>query len=157
VSGIRRRVGQLRTGGDEGSVMLLIVVYFLIAATLVIVVTDAADVFIARRDLSALADGAATAGVQGADEAELYAAGAGAGDLALATPEVITAVTRYLAPRIKDDPSLGVTGLAINGRTVVVTVSADERLPLLGPLAQLVPGGGIVRISATARARAVVR
>ena len=158
VEAASRRWRRLRNSeGESGSVLLLIFAYFLIAATLVIVAIDAADVFIARRELSGLADGAATAGAQSADEEVLYSSGLAGTELPLSGASARATVSAYLAGRAADHPFLSLDSLASDGHTVTVAISDTVRLPLLGPLAGALPSGGVIRISASASARSLVR
>lgn len=135
----------------------MIIGYALIATALVVVAVDASALFLTRRGLSAVADGAAVAGAQALDADAIYA-GADSPDLPLDNAGVQQAVSTYLAGSALDTsfPSLRVLAAATDGQQVTVTLQEDKRLPFAGLFAG-VPGplaGGIVHVRATARARA---
>lgn len=58
--------------GEDGQVLLLVIGFVVIVALLVTVVANASTAFLARRSLSAWADGAATAAAQSVDEGAVY-------------------------------------------------------------------------------------
>jgi hypothetical protein len=157
--------------GESGSVLLLIFAYAGVEIALQPsgeVLTPSRTVpraiflalaitFIARRELSGLADGAATAGAQSADEEVLYSSGLAGTELPLSGASARATVSAYLAGRAADHPFLSLDSLASDGHTVTVAISDTVRLPLLGPLAGALPSGGVIRISASASARSLVR
>ena len=131
--------------------MLLIITYVLIAAVLVLLAIDAADLFLVRRQLASLADGAALAAAQAADRAAIYQ-----GDgcyLPLAQGPARADVDAYLAGTA-DTAVLAVT-VAADSRTVTVTLGRRVSLPLRGLLGVIDPRWAHgVPVSAAASARA---
>ena len=86
------RTGMLREGGDDdGSVLLLTLGYAMLALAVILVCVDATSLYLAQKDLDAIADAAALAGADGfhlrVDEtgphAELTSAGVRAATSAL--------------------------------------------------------------------------
>ena len=142
---------------DDGQVLLVIIGYALIAAALIVVAVDVSAVILARRALSALADGTAIAAAQAADEPRLYARGAG--DVLPLVPDgVRAAAATYLERRdaVINYPGLQLVEASTDGTTVTVTLTEDKPLPFL-PLVSALTGafpGGTVRMTATAHARA---
>lgn len=53
------------TGDDEGSVLLLTLGYAMLALAVILVCVDATSLYLAQKDLDAVADGAALAGADG--------------------------------------------------------------------------------------------
>jgi hypothetical protein len=146
MSGGRRR-------GDEGSTLPLVLVFGLLALSFVLVVAAATDLYLERKRLFTLADGAA---LVGAESFPLDAVRPGSGGLrpALTGATVRDAVAGYLA----DEPSDEFRDLHLesatspDGRSARVTLSATWRPPVL---VVVLPEG--VRIRTTATARAVFR
>lgn len=95
-----------------------------------VVGVDASAAFLQRRSLVALADAAAIAGAQGIDLDAYYREGASAStglDPRLAAQRVMS----FLAEAHYAVPGLRLEQVAMDGRTVVVRVSAPLRLPFL--------------------------
>ena len=138
---------------DRGTVLLLTLGYAALGLALVLAGIDASAVFLARRALSSLADGAAVAGAQGADERGLYRGELG-DTLPLDPTAVAQAVSDYVAARdaATSYPGLAIAEAGTDGTTVTVTLAEDKPLPFLGPLGEL----GVVHLVVTARARAPV-
>ncbi|MGN6326863.1 pilus assembly protein TadG-related protein [Pseudolysinimonas sp.] len=138
--------------GDNGSTLPLILVFGMLALVLVLVVAAATDLYLARKRLFTLADGAALVGAESFRLDEVRSGPEGVRP-ALSSDEVRAAVTDYLA----DEPIDGFDGLRLeaattpDGRSAAVTLSAEWRPPVPVPF---VPGD--VRIETTATARAVV-
>jgi hypothetical protein len=139
--------------GDDGSTLPLILVFGVVALVLVLVVASATDLYLERKRLFTLADGAALVGAESFDLAGVHAAARGLRPQ-LQADEVRGAVAGYLAA----EPADGFDGLRLDaattpdGRSAAVTLSAVWRPPVLAPF---VPDG--VRISTTATARSVFR
>ncbi len=136
---------------DSGSTLPLTIFYGILSLTLIFVAVAATSLYLERKRLFSLADGAALVG------AEAFGL-----DSVLATPDgfrptlrssdVAATVTSYLS----GIPDPGFEALAVeraesdDGRSASVTLSAVWRPPVLDILA---PDG--VRIEVTARARSV--
>lgn len=148
-----------RTRADGGQLLILLVGYALIAAALIVVAVDVSAVVLTRRALSSLADGAALAGVQAADQTALYTRPP-AGALPLEPSAVAAAVADYLARR---DSTVHYPGLQLlaadsDGVSVTVRLRVDKPLPFLA-LVHRVSGafpGGSTAITVQASARAPV-
>ena len=138
---------------DDGSTLPLILVFGLVALVLVLVVAAATDLYLARKRLLTLADGAALVGAESFRLDEVRSVG-DAVRPRLDDAEVRDAVAGYLA----DEPSDGITGLHLvsavtpDARSAAVTLAATWRPPVPIPF---VPDG--VSIRATATARSVIR
>lgn len=145
---------RLRAGrGDDGSTLPLILVFGMIALVLVLVVAAATDLYLARKRLLTLADGAALVGAESFRLDEVRSVD-GAVQPRLDDAEVRDAVTGYLA----DEPADGITALHLvsattpDTRSAAVTLAATWNPPVPIPF---VPDG--VPIRATATARSVIR
>lgn len=140
-------------GRDDGSTLPLILVFGVVALTLVLVVAAATDLYLERKRLFTLADGAALVGAESFDLAGVRAAPGGLRP-DLRADDVRAAVAGYLAA----EPADGFEALHLDaatttdGRSAAVTLSATWRPPVVGPF---LPDG--VRIGTTATARSVFR
>jgi uncharacterized membrane protein len=144
---------------DAGTVTLLIVVYTLIALALLFVVIDVADLFLAQRSASNLADGAALAAAQAVDRAAYYAGADPRCRLPLDAAGAAAAADQYLRdadlPRGWSDVTGPRTSVDAATGTVTVTITHRVHLPLQGVLGAVNPGwSGGVPVSVTAHARA---
>lgn len=141
-----------RRGGDEGSTLPLIVVFGAIALALVLVVAAATDLYLERKRLFTLADGAALVGAESFALDGVRPGPAGGLRPRLEPGQVRDAVEAYLASEPADD----VDGLHLDaatttdGRSAAVSLSSQWRPPVL---TVFVPDG--IRISVTATARSV--
>lgn len=133
---------------DQGSVLLLVLGFAGLLLTLVAVVADLSAVVLAKRGVASAADGAAVAAAQALDLDAVYDAGLGA-ELPLSPGDARARVAAYEGQARAQQPGLRL-GLRLEGRTAVVTGSRTVRLPFR------LPGTGVVRVSAVARARAPV-
>ena len=134
---------------DDGSVLLLVLGFAGILLTLVAVVADVSAVVLAKRSVASAADGAAVSAAQALDLGAVY--GEGLGDrIPLDAAEARARVGAYEAQVRGQQPGLRL-GLRLEGRTAVVTGSRTVRLPFR------LPGTGLVRVSAVARAQAPVQ
>jgi uncharacterized membrane protein len=140
---------------DRGSVLVLGI--GLVALTMLVVGAgvDASRLFLARRALASLADGAALRGAHDLDTAALYASGA-TDVLPLSTTRVRADVVEYVAGQAAANGVSGVrvVSLRVVDGTVSVGLSRVETVPVLGTLLGT-PGGEVV--SADASARSAVR
>lgn len=80
---------------DDGQLTVLVLLYAAVAAAMVIVAFDVSTVLLGRRNLSAVADGAALAAADAVDRGALYRAGLGAAP-PLSQARADQAVRRYL-------------------------------------------------------------
>jgi len=110
-------------------VLVLIVGFTAVVLLLIAVVTDVSAVFLARRALTAQADGAAVAAAQAIDEEAFYTGAASPDRLPLDRTAARRAAGEYLAgARIGGGPVLLRSLTAIDGR-VTVTVAGEARPP----------------------------
>jgi uncharacterized membrane protein len=143
-----RAVRNLREN-EDGSTLLLTIFYGFLALLVVLIVVAATSLYLERKKLFTLADGAALAG---AESFALDAVAIDAGDLraALTSSEVHAAAADYLAAA----PQPGVEDLVliradtIDGQSATVTVQAWWRPPVL---TLFVPDGLPLQVSAVAR------
>ena len=135
---------------DDGSILPLTVFFGLLSLVLILVAVAATSLYLERKRLFTLADGAALAG---AESFELSQVGAGAAGHRpqLTSPQVAAAVGEHLAAHPDDFTDLAVVRAATeDGRSATVTLSATWKPPML---TLFVPEG--VRIEVTAVARSV--
>jgi uncharacterized membrane protein len=126
---------RLKRGDDSGQLVLLVVFYGLIAAMLVMLVIDVSKVFLARRSLAAVADGAALAAAQSLDRSAFYRNGPGS-ELQIDPAAAREAVRRYaelngLEGRFRSF-SFDAPRLSSDGHTVTVRLHCRVLLPLPG-------------------------
>lgn len=148
----------LRASDDGGSTLILTIFYGVLALVLILVVVAASSLYLERKRLLTLADGAALAGAESfsLDEVTLDegARGAPSPRPVLRSIEVRAAAEAYLAIA----PHAGVAGVRLtgadsaDGRSATVALSAAWRPPLL---VFLLPEG--VPLEVTAVARSVFR
>jgi uncharacterized membrane protein len=146
----RKASGVRRTGrADEGTVLLLILGIVVVAAMLAVVVTDVSALYLQRRTLVAAADGAALAGAQAVDEAEVYVHGLPSeGPVPLDAAAAEEAATAYVAALGIDVDDVRVEATAT---TVSVQIVTRYRLPISSTVTMGVAGEPVVDASATAR------
>ena len=145
----------VRARGDDGSTLPLVLFYALLSLALIVVVTAASSVYIERKRLLSLADGAALAGAEAFSIADVSRDDAGDDAVvrvALDPARVSTAVRDFVASAPNDRlESLRVEeATSSDGRSATVTLSSYWRPPLV---TALIPDG--IRIEVTSRARAV--
>ena len=147
--------GRRRPRGDRGSVLILGLGLVVLAMLAVGLVVDASRLFLARRAVASLADGAALRGAHDLDLATLYRSGA-ADVLPLSARRVEADVAGYVSAQAAANGLRGVrvVSVRVRDRTVEVTLSTIEQVPLLGTFLGA-PGGEPV--TATASARTAVR
>jgi Flp pilus assembly protein TadG len=130
----------------------------LVVLTMLVIggVVDASRLFLARRALASLADGAALRGAHDLDAAALYMAPASSDILPLSTSRVRADVVDYVAEQAAANGMAGVrvVTLRVTSGTVQVGLSRTESIPLLGTLLGS-PGGE--QVTAYAAARTSVR
>ena len=117
--------------------MLLIIAFIAISLSFVLMAIDAADVFLAQRSLSSLADGAALAAAQGVDRSALYT-GPPTCRLPLSPEGAEAAVSAYLstASAPTDLRPIQVSVDAAS-ETVTVTLGQLVQLPMQGLLGSI--------------------
>lgn len=118
---------------DRGSVLILALGFLAILITAVAVVTDVTSIYLQRRSLAALADGAALAGSQAVDLSAYYRRGAGAG-LAPDRGRVRGVVLDYLGTSGVGVPGFRIDSVRVEGRTVLVDLRREARAPFSGLL-----------------------
>lgn len=135
--------------GEDGSTLLLTIFYGFLALLVVLIVVAATSLYLERKKLFTLADGAALAA---AESFTLDAVAINAGELhaALTTPEIRAAATTYLA----NASHPGIENLVLaradtaDGQSATVTLRAWWRPPVL---TLFVPDGLPVEVTAVAR------
>ena len=113
--------------------MLLTLGHVTIALGLVLTVADAGTVFVARRELAATCDGAATAAAQAVDERAIYA-GDDRPRLPIDLAGARERVARYVH-QVGSDATVTVIGLDRAGTTVTLACARDITVPFAGWLA----------------------
>lgn len=139
-----------RRSSEEGSTLPLTIFYGFLALVLVLLVVAATSLYLERKRLFTLADGAALVGAEAfaLDDVRLTASGYRP---TLETADVAAAVSSYLATAPADFESLAVDRAeTVDGRSATVTLSAYWRPPIVS---LLVPEG--LRIEVTAVGRSV--
>lgn len=137
--------------GDDGSTLPLVAAFGALGLALVLVVSAASSLYLERKQLFTLADGAALVGAEAFDLDSLERTADGWRPR-LEPGEVATAVGQYLAAA----PAGGFDGLAVeqattvDGRSATVTLSAVWHPPVV---TVFFPDG--LRIESTASARSV--
>ncbi|MAT18623.1 MAG: hypothetical protein CMF56_08685 [Leifsonia sp.] len=137
---------------DTGSTLPLVLFYAALAIGLILVVVAASSLYLERKQLFTLADGAALVGAESFDLDDVSVTAEGALRPTLRADEVAAAVRDYLG-RIPTPPLEGlrvVEATTHDGASATVTLEAMWRPPVV---TALVPEG--IRIEVTARARAV--
>jgi hypothetical protein len=134
---------------DEGSTLLLTIFYGFLALVLVLLVTAATSLYLERKRLFTLADGAALVGAEAFDLQSVSLTASGARPI-LESEDVAVAVTGYLA----EAPVAGFDQLrleradTVDGRSATVTLSARWSPPVVS---LLVPEGFPIEVTALAR------
>jgi hypothetical protein len=137
---------------DEGSTLPLVAAFGALAIALVLVAAAASSLYLERKRLFTLADGAALVGAEAFDLVQVVATADGPRPV-LEPDDVRTAVEDYLeiAPTSEFEELRVEAATTTDGRSATVTVSATWRPPVV---TVFFPEG--VRIEASAVARAVV-
>lgn len=145
---IRALLGRLRRD-DEGSTLPLVIGVGALALILVLVVAAASSLYLERKRLLVLADGAALVGAEAFDLADVQLT-TGRPRIQLHPDDVRRDVEAYLAgnPIGEFDALELVQATTVDGVSATVTVAAAWRPPVL---TLFVPDGMRVEASATAR------
>ena len=152
----RRRL-PIRPGDEKGSTLILTIFYGFLALLLILIVVAATSLYLERKRLLTVADGAALAGAEAFDLGSILVttddSGAGLRP-SLSSADVRAAAEEYLAAAPHGHMErLSVSGAAsVDGQSATVSLSAYWRPPVL---AVLVPAG--VPLEVTAVARSVFR
>lgn len=137
---------------DDGSTLPLVIFFGFLGILVVLIVTAATSLYIEKKRLFTLADGAALVGAEAFNLDAVTLTQSGPRPV-LESPQVASAVADFVA----DSPAADFEALAIDaaftpdGRSASVTVSAIWRPPVA---TLFVPDG--IRIDATATARSVL-
>jgi len=124
-----------RHARDEGSVLVLGLGLVVLAMLVVGAGVDASRLFLARRALASLADGAALRGAHDLDAPVLYSSGA-RDVLPLSASRVRADVMAYVAAQAaaNDLRRVRVTSVRVRDGTVEVDLAMAEPVPILGAL-----------------------
>ena len=140
-------------GGEEGQMMVLIIGYVMLALLVATVVMAASSVYIERKKLLSLADGASVAAADSYTLGQLET-GAGSPTAVLNGSRVRSVVADYLNRNnafgrfesLSIEPATG----SADGATAVVALSAEVHPPIVN---FLVPAGIRIHAESTARSR----
>ena len=145
------RIRSLGCSGDDGSTLLLTIFYGFLAVVLILLVVAATSLYLERKRLFTLADGAALVGAE-AFELDAVTVTADGPRATLRSRDVAAAVDNYLATASgRRFEALTVERAeSPDGQSATVSLSAYWRPPLLS---LLVPEG--IRIDVTSVARSV--
>ncbi|HEY0261060.1 MAG TPA: pilus assembly protein TadG-related protein [Lacisediminihabitans sp.] len=140
-----------RLRDDDGSILPLTIFYGVLSLVLILLVVAASSLYLERKRLFTLADGAALAGAEAFDLADVRPTAAGLRP-ELTSAEVAETVRGYLTVAPTDEfESLALDRAeTVDGRSATVQLSSYWRPPVLS---LLVPHG--FRIEVTALARSV--
>ncbi|CAN5271967.1 hypothetical protein BH11ACT2_BH11ACT2_09830 [soil metagenome] len=138
---------------DEGSILPLTIFYGVLALVLVLLVTAATSLYLERKRLFTVADGASLVGAE-AFELDRVTQTDGRFDAHLKSSDVATAVRGYLTGGgvTRFDRLTVDRAESSDGRSATVALSARWTPPVVS---LLVPGG--IRIAVTSTARSVFR
>lgn len=135
---------------ENGSTLLLTILYAVLGLVLILLVTAASSLYLERKRLFTLADGAALVGAE-AFELDSVGITPRGPRVILRSADVATAVDSYLAAVPATFEALAVERAeSVDGRSATVALSAYWRPPMLS---LLVPEG--LRIEVEAKARSV--
>lgn len=136
---------------DDGSTLPLVLFFAFLGVVVVLLVTAATSLYLEKKRLFTLADGAALVGAEAFDLDAVQLTPDGPRPL-LVSADVASAVAEYVTLHpAADFEALGIdAAFSPDGRSATVTVSATWRPPVV---TLFVPDG--IRIDATATARSV--
>lgn len=133
---------------DDGSTLVLTIFYGFLSLVLILLVVAATSLYLERKRLFTLADGAALVGAEAfaLDDVRLTAGGYRP---TLETVDVAAAVDGYMAGTTTDFESLAIERAeTVDGRSATVALSAYWRPPVLS---LLMPQGFRIEVTAVAR------
>ena len=135
---------------DEGSILPLTIFYGTLALVMVMLVVSASSLYLERKRLFTVADGAALVGAEAFELDEVTATSDGSVGVELDSGRVRNAVELYLAENpMNDFDSLRVVRAdSVDGRSATVVLRSNWRPPVVSIL---VPEGVPVEVTAVAR------
>lgn len=141
--------GRSRVTAEDGSTLILTLFYCCLSLLLILGVAASTSLYLERKRLFTLADGAALAGAEAfpLDAVRITDAGMRPG---LRTADVADAVSEYLAaaPHAEFDGLRVSRAVSLDGQSATVSLSARWRPPVL---ALLLPSGIPLQVTAVAR------
>lgn len=133
---------------EEGSTLLLTIFYGFLSLVLVLLVVAASSLYLERKRLFTLADGAALVGAEAFDLTAVAVTSTGPRPV-LESVDVASAVRGYVASTPSGFQSLAIVRAeTVDGRSATVTLSAYWRPPVVS---LLVPEGIPIEVTAVAR------
>lgn len=135
---------------DDGTTLLLTIFYGVFSLVLILVVVAATSLYLERKRLFTLADGAALVGAEAFELDDVIVTDGGP-RVELRSPDVAAAVADYLAsaPDAADFEQLSLQRAeSVDGRSATVTLSAFWRPPIVS---LLLPEGFPLEVTANAR------
>lgn len=133
---------------EEGSTLLLTIFYGFLSLMLILLVVAASSLYLERKRLFTLADGAALVGAEAFDLTTVTVTPVGPRPL-LESVDVAAAVHAYVAATPSSFQSLAIDRAeTVDGRSATVTLSAFWRPPFVS---LLVPEGIPIEVTAVAR------
>jgi uncharacterized membrane protein len=138
-----------RAADDRGSTLLLTIFYAALALSVVLMVIAATSLYVERKRLFTLADGAALAGAEAFDLQDVVVTASGP-RVSLSDSDITAAVATYLgANRATSLTDVEVESAgSVDGHSAAVRLSASWRPPIVGLLA---PDGIRLEVNAVAR------
>jgi uncharacterized membrane protein len=135
---------------DEGSILPLTIFFAVFALAVVIVVTAATSLYLERKRLLSVADGAALVGAEAFDLDQVSLGEGGAPFVTVTDADVAAAVAEYLdgQPRSEFEGMRVERAESIDGRSATVVLSSYWRPPVVG---MLLPEGLRIEVQSTAR------
>lgn len=138
-----------RARNEDGSTLLLTIFYGMLSLALVLLVVAATSLYLERKRLFTLADGAALVGAEAFELDDVQVTPDGP-RVTLQSADVASAVTQYVAAN--EPPTLESVAVesagSVDGRSATVTLSGYWRPPVLS---LLVPEGFRIEVTAVAR------
>ena len=134
---------------DEGSILPLVIFFAFLSLVLILIVVSASSLYLERKRLFTVADGAALAGAESFDLNDVTVTSSGPRPT-LTNDGILAAVDDYVDPAPPGElESLTVESAStLDGRSATVTLSAYWRPPVLSIL---VPDGLRLEVTSTSR------
>jgi uncharacterized membrane protein len=135
---------------DRGSILPLTIFFGFLSLVLILVVVAATSLYLERKRLFTVADGAALVGAEAFELDQVRAASDGSIDIGLESHDVAVAVDDYLDETpMNDFEGLRVAQAeSVDGKSATVTLRAYWRPPVVSAL---VPDGFPIEVTAIAR------
>jgi uncharacterized membrane protein len=139
-----------RAASDEGSTLILTSFFCALGLVVILLVVAATSLYLERKELFTLADGAALAGAEAFDLDQVQVSGEGAITPQLSSADVATAVDAYLSAQdLGSFEGLTITRAgSIDGRSATVSLAASWHPPVIS---LLVPAGIGIEVTSVAR------